>query len=139
MSLSRFALVCTVLLSSASTWALGVPLEEENGLLLHSTLGGVASAPSSVPAVKPGDVFGITGECISRAKAADDVRVVFALDDARGGYKAVLATEQEQDDGVLQVRVPDLPGVTDRNAEVQVFVVGRGAPVVCNAGTIHIG
>jgi len=137
-SSSRLALVCSVLFVSASAWALGVPPDEENSLILHSTLGSLGVS-RAIPDVRPGEIFGITGDCVSRTKAAEDVRVVFALDDARGGYKAVLATDQRKDNNVLQVRVPDLAGVANQRVEVQLFVVGRDTPVMCNAGTIHIG
>jgi hypothetical protein len=89
--------------------------------------------------VKPGERFGITGDCVMHAGAAENVRVVFSLADAQGGYRSILATDQAEDGGMLQVRAPDMPEIANRTVQVQVFVIGRDAPVICHAGQIHIG
>ena len=136
---SRLAIFCALLVSSSPALAVMTALVAEGSVVLHSTLGGVTGMSQPVPAVKPGETFGITGDCIMHAGAAEDIRVVFSLANAEGGYKSILATEQAQDGGVLQVRAPDMPEVANHTVQVQLFVVGRDAPMICHAGTIHIG
>ena len=100
---------------------------------------GAARQPLKLRAKKP--LSNITGDCVLHAGAADDVRVVFSLANAEGGYTNhdYRTTDQAQDGSVLQVRAPDTPEVANRTVQVQLFLIGHDAPMICHAGTIHIG
>ena len=123
--------------------------------LLALTFGGAAFAMDTVlnsladqggaviHAVKPGDAFDITGDCLDVAHTGHDVRVVLQLaekpDKASMGYREVLATEQKLDDSALHVRVPEMPEMTNHVFRVKVFVLDSATPATCEAGQIWIG
>lgn len=143
----KFALTCAFTMVLASTaFAVKPAAEDESGLVLHSTLGSVTGANSGItapiPDVKPGEIFSISGDCVSRVRSADNLRVVLTLaegDAAKPGYRSVLATDQEIHAGLLHVRVPSMPEAENRVFLVKVFRLGQEAPQICEAGTIRIG
>src|SRR5262249_43736175 len=133
-----------IAVSASATYAVNLPAEDASGIVLHSTLGSITGENSgiSMPAgdVQPGETFMITGECVSRGEAADNLRVVRPLADnsAGAGYRSLVATDQQiQSDG-LSVRVPDLPEAANQVFSVKVFRLGQDAPEICNAGSIRI-
>ena len=69
---------------------------------------------SSVPSVARGQALGIA--CADIRQAGALVQVVMQIAHAAGetatGYSAVLATEQKISDGMVHVRVPDVPGIS---------------------------
>jgi hypothetical protein len=73
--------------------------------------------------------------------AGSDVRVVFSFSEAGAkqlGYKGVLATEQTNDDGRVQIRVPDAPNLANHTMSVKVFVMDGDTATPCDAGKVRI-
>jgi hypothetical protein len=87
-----------------------------------------------------GESLGIT--CAQARRGTAEVRVVLQFDAAPGetplGYGAVIATEQSIEDGVVRVRVPNLPDLANRTAAVKVYVIDAGGTHSCDAGRIKI-
>jgi hypothetical protein len=147
MHILRAALSVAVMLTGAhAAFAVNPPAENASGLVLHSTLSSVTGENSGITApvaeVKPGETFTITGECVTRANSAENLRVVLTFADtnaAMPGYRSLVATDQEIHEGGLSVRVPDLPEAANRVFSVKVFRLGQETPVICDAGSIRIG
>ena len=144
--MTRFSCVLVAVVAmSGSAFALNP--QENDGLVLHSTLGAVAEEKSAAAAaatdVKPGETLSIVGDCVMPLRSAENLRVVLTLTDAHAsiepGFRSVLATDQVLDGNTLQVRVPDLPEAANRTFQVKVFRLGEQAPEVCDAGEIRIG
>jgi hypothetical protein len=129
-----------------TAYAVNLPSENSNELVLHSTLRSVTGENSGLAApigeVQPGATFTITGECVARVKSADNLRVVLTFADSEAiqpGYRSLVATDQQINSGGLSVRVPDLPEAANRIFSVKVFHLGQDAPEICDAGSIRIG
>lgn len=146
MRMLIIAVTGALVLGASAAFAVNPPVENASGLVLHSTLGSVTGEKSGIASpigeVQPGETFVITGECVTRAGSADNLRVVLTFSDAADsmpGYHSVVATEQEINAGGLSVRVPDLPEAANRIFSVKVFRLDRTAPEICDAGSIRIG
>jgi len=133
-------------MSMGTAYAVNLPSENDNELVLRSTLRSLTGENSGLAApigkVQPGETFVITGECVARVKSADSLRVVLTFADSQAseaGYRSLIATDQQMNPGGLSVRVPDLPEAANRIFSVKVFHLGQNAPEICDAGSIHIG
>lgn len=151
MHMSKIALTASLLMGlglmgAGTAFAVNLPSENTNELVLHSTLRSMTGENSGLAApigeVQPGETFTITGECVARVKSAENLRVVLTFSDSQAtqtGYRSLIATDQQINAGGLSVRVPDLPEATNRIFSVKVFHLGHDTPEVCDAGSIHIG
>jgi hypothetical protein len=146
MHILNITLSAACLMGASAAYAVNLPSENANELVLHSALRSVTGENSGIAApigeVQPGETFMITGECVARVKSADNLRVVltFADSDAiQPGYRSLVATDQEINADGLSVRVPDLPEAANRIFSVKVFHLGQDVPEICDAGSIHIG
>ena len=94
---------------------------------MDAILNNAADGGALVHAVRPGGAFDIVGDCLNLARSAHELRVMLQLADkpdaADMGYREVLATEQQLDDGALHVRVPEMPEMTNHVFRVKVFAL----------------
>jgi hypothetical protein len=136
-----------LLLGTGGAFAVNPPAPAADNPVLHSTLSEVtgrdAAEDDDITNVLPGQMLTITGECVARAVAPEDLQVVLTLTDALGvsapGYRSVVATDQEMGSSGLQVRVPNMPNTANHVFQVRVFEVGGDSQRVCDAGAIRIG
>ena len=95
-----------------------------------------------VPDVAPGDEISIACAPIEHRDANSDVRVVLTIaaapDESSPGFKKVLATEEQLGKYGVVVRIPDVPDLTDRTVNVNVYVVDGGPPQGCDAGRVKV-
>ena len=95
---------------------------------------------SSVPSVARGRALGIA--CADIRQAGALVQVVMQIAHAAGetatGYSAVLATEQKISDGMVHVRVPDVPGISQHTVNVRVYVTDSKGTHSCDGGRVRI-
>ncbi len=110
---------------------------------MDAVLDSVIDGGAIIHAVKPGDHFDIVGDCLNVARSGHELRVMLQLadkpDQSNMGYRNVLATEQHLGDASLQVRVPEMPEMTNHVFRVKVFALDGGEPATCDAGQIRIG
>lgn len=129
---------CLAVLAAALSLSLGSAAFAVDAIL-DSTL---ETGGAAIRVAKPGDTFFIVGDCLAMARSARDVRVVLSLaekGDSGMGYTAVLATEQELSDESLQVRVPEMPRMSNHLFRVRVFALDGEPSGACEAGQIRIG
>ena len=119
------ALMLMLALPLAGKAANYVPLDDRGG---------------SVPSVARGQSLGIA--CADVREAGAVVQVVLQIARAVGetatGYNAVLATEQKVTDGMVHVRVPDVPGIAQHTVNVKVYVTGSKGTHSCDGGRVRI-
>lgn len=93
-----------------------------------------------VPQIHRGQQLGIA--CSAAGREGSEVRVVMQFDPMPGetptGYGAFLITEQTVEDGLVHVRVPDMPDVANHTVDVKVFVTDEAGTASCDAGRIKI-
>src|SRR5450432_778662 len=86
IALSAVCLMGVGLMGAGAAYAVNLPSEDANELVLHSTLRSVTGENSGLAApigeVQPGQTFVITGECVARVKSADNLRVVLTFADS---------------------------------------------------------
>jgi hypothetical protein len=93
----------------------------------------------TVRKVMRGDKLAIA--CDGLDLSSGDVRVVLNVDASGAkklGYQGVLATDQTQDNGKLQIRVPDAPDLANHTVNVKVFVMNGSSATSCDAGTVRV-
>ncbi len=94
----------------------------------------------SVPSVARGQTLGIA--CIGVRESGAAVQVVMQIAHSLGetatGYEAVLATEQKLGAGVVHVRVPDVPGISQHTVNVKVYVTDSKGTHSCDGGQVRI-
>lgn len=93
-----------------------------------------------VPQIKRGQKIDIA--CSAASSKGARVRVVMQFDGMPGesdtGYNAFLITEQTVAEGLVQVRVPDMPEVANHTVDVKVYVTDQNGTSSCDAGRIKI-
>jgi hypothetical protein len=97
-------------------------------------------AAGPVPNIAPGQPLGIACADASDTKAQLRVVMTFANDtgETPTGYGALLATDWKVSHGMVHVRVPDLPGLSNHTVEVRVFVMGRRGTHICDVGRVRV-
>lgn len=105
-------------------------------------VGDAVAAPEigggSLPHAARGQFLGLA--CSDVGKSGDSVAVVLYPDNADDptGINGVLATEQTIEPGLVHVRVPDFPELSDHTLRVKVYFRDSGGTHVCDGGNVRI-
>jgi|GEM_PF-1214400 hypothetical protein len=132
----------TVLLSTGVAY--GSPsLSDETRLPLTSKANsctGLNEKGGEVPKIERGRKIGIA--CLAAGRRDAAVNVVMLVDPDQGknsiGYQAFLVTEQTIENGMVHVRIPDMPDLANHTVDVKVFVTDEAGTSSCDAGRIKI-
>ena len=93
-----------------------------------------------LPTIAPGKEFAIACGCLSGER---DVRVVLMTakspDEKPLGFKKLLVTGEQLENGAVRVRVPETPSLANHTFDVRVYVVGPKSVRACDAGRVKIG
>ncbi len=137
MQASRIALVGVAALALAGISASACPYDKSAKVQSYvpADLGG-----NAIRKVMRGDRMAVACDGIDLANS--DVRVVlnFSAEGARAlGYQGVLATDQTNEAGRVQIRVPDAPDLANHTLNVKVFVLNGATTTMCDAGKVLVG
>jgi hypothetical protein len=96
------------------------------------------SGGGSTPHAARGQLLGLS--CSNVEKAGDGVSVVLFPNnnDDPTGITGVLATDQNVEPGLVHVRVPDFPELSDHTLRVKAFYRDAGGAHVCDGGNVKI-
>jgi len=143
MRLSIFGFVASVAIvgvASSAAAASGTPNEQILRTSKITTYAPLNENGGIVPNVTRGQPLAIA--CAEVRQPRADVRVIMQVTNTAGetptGYDAVLATDQKIGRGMVQVRVPDVPGIAQHTVNIKVFVMDRQGTHSCDAGRVRI-
>jgi len=133
----RWAALLTIGLAACTVSALACT--DEVRLPIGESVAGPDLGGGTLPHAARGQFLGLACANVDK-NGGDNVSVVLTPDNADDptGIAGVLATEQHVEDGMVHVRVPDFPELSDRTAHVKVYFRDGSGTHVCDGGSVKI-
>lgn len=136
---SSYALLSLSVLALAAATSANACQNSDKIQTIRSYVPSDIAGGEAVRKVNRGDRVAIA--CDGMDLSSGDVRVVLNVDASGAkklGYQGVLATDQTQSGGQLQIRVPDAPDLANHTVNVKVFMLKGDTATSCDAGTVRI-
>jgi hypothetical protein len=131
--------VALLILGLCATAASALAGADEVRLLGGESVVGPDAGGGHLPRAARGQFLGLACTNIEKVPG-DDISVVLYPDNAEDptGIGGVLATDQSVSPGLVHVRVPDFPELSDHTLRVKVYFHDTAGNHVCDGGNVKI-